>query len=951
MALDRRYRPAAGRPKPGGNMRRSAYLGALHPWWLLAACLSLAVPISSWADLPEFARYQVPFGLPPPSAAAAVSTMTARAGSVIAWNACGREIDFFVSDGRRDAEGKRGGDIYPVIAKIAWLPQTVNITGLSFVEPPNCEATVRYFDNPDIGTWVNLPKPEAEHGANHIYATILTWPPNAGFGAADPTALWNAAFEWRWGAECKSILTKVTPESPSGGLQPYLLTFSVSRKCMLAQINAALYSREKIGNPGTSGLPCTFVGTAGPGDWDMAVIALLRAVYVDINSGAGAISAPTGEHIFSQLLTISGPLESPSYGLHECGNTENDTGSPQERSDEDDFYDNDFFRELGDIFEWLLKWLVVVVIVAFALSLGVLLVGPVVIPAVGIPAAVVIITATQVRIPETENHLLMINTSRYLTNQLRISRLTDEDDIEDVKDYQAGVKEWLLQRLQQIAREDFMEYNAKPYQRLSIGAILNLHDFAADDDLKQAARIVLDYSAAKFAAGSNQGRRVVPFRRLMETNRFEIHGPNDEAMKPRRMTDFGSGADHQVAAMLLFTGQTQQLPAEKLLLPGAQTVGGGQVVISSVQVVDGQRWISAEMAAEMIWEATSAYRPHELIIELAIDKSTPYDQRIHHGGFEIYSSGKGYLITAGGTVTPNALGMAFTPLQLNVPPPFGLFQKNADKGSGVPTTLMVPSGRGKLNRNDFIRFEGVQDELSHPDRDSAISDSACETDPGQAGGPKCSRNLTRDHNLCVHRGFACGLNLTVPAALEKTDGTGCVRRLPSTNPAWSFIDSTSCPEFADAPPFYVVLFRRPCPPGSQACKTVWGFLEAVDRPVADPDLTFTQFMEQTISRNPPTLTPSPPAMAGEYNSWRGERISYSALGHAQDNDSSGIIAINDGTQGDIDDWKLASGAAITADGEGRITIRSPGRTPAPGRIMRIRMDFTDWEHPVWEALP
>src|SRR5262245_2102366 len=92
-------------------MRRSALLGALRPLWLLAAYLSLAVPIASWAadpDLPGFARYQVPFGLPQSSASAAVSTMPSRAGSVIAWNACGREIDFFVSEGRRDPEGKRG---------------------------------------------------------------------------------------------------------------------------------------------------------------------------------------------------------------------------------------------------------------------------------------------------------------------------------------------------------------------------------------------------------------------------------------------------------------------------------------------------------------------------------------------------------------------------------------------------------------------------------------------------------------------------------------------------------------------------------------------------------------------------------------------------------------------------------------------------------------------------
>jgi hypothetical protein len=67
----------------------------------------------------------------------------------------------------------------------------------------------------------------------------------------------------------------------------------------------------------------------------------------------------------------------------------------------------------------------------------------------------------------------------------------------------------------------FIEYNARPYQRYSIHAIRSLYDFARDQAIVMAAQNVLDVASAKTALGSSQGRRLVPFRRLMEvTQKF-----------------------------------------------------------------------------------------------------------------------------------------------------------------------------------------------------------------------------------------------------------------------------------------------------------------------------------------------------------------------------------------------------------------------------------------------
>ena len=143
-------------------------------------------------------------------------------------------------------------------------------------------------------------------------------------------------------------------------------------------------------------------------------------------------------------------------------------------------------------------------------------------------------------IPETENHRLNIETSKFLTNADSIARLkVNNYGTGHLEDEQKEVRDWLMRRLQDIAQNDFQEYNARPYSRYSLNAILNLSDFAGgagDKDLALAASIVLDLSAAKFAATSNRGRRIVPFRRRS----------NEDGDEKRYLYESSSGADHEI---------------------------------------------------------------------------------------------------------------------------------------------------------------------------------------------------------------------------------------------------------------------------------------------------------------------------------------------------------------------------------------------------------------------
>ena len=87
--------------------------------------------------------------------------------------------------------------------------------------------------------------------------------------------------------------------------------------------------------------------------------------------------------------------------------------------------------------------------------------------------------------PESENHRLMIESSRYLNNQIILAEIGPGDDNKKyIASDQAQVREWILTRLQRIVEEDFIEYNARPYQRYSLSAVRNLADFARDDQVK-----------------------------------------------------------------------------------------------------------------------------------------------------------------------------------------------------------------------------------------------------------------------------------------------------------------------------------------------------------------------------------------------------------------------------------------------------------------------------------
>ena len=124
-------------------------------------------------------------------------------------------------------------------------------------------------------------------------------------------------------------------------------------------------------------------------------------------------------------------------------------------------------------------------------------------------------------VPDTENHILMTEGSRYLKNQW----LRDyEGETDPIYDNQTnGVEDFLYDYIDELIGAGLFEFNSMPYSGYTITALLNLEGFASER-LSAKARELLDTIMYKFAIGSLDMRRCVPFRRQPEkagTTTFE----------------------------------------------------------------------------------------------------------------------------------------------------------------------------------------------------------------------------------------------------------------------------------------------------------------------------------------------------------------------------------------------------------------------------------------------
>lgn len=126
-------------------------------------------------------------------------------------------------------------------------------------------------------------------------------------------------------------------------------------------------------------------------------------------------------------------------------------------------------------------------------------------------------------IPETENHLILSNSSLYLTNEI----LFDSSGDKKYNNLTNGVHIWLFNYLKNIIKNGLYEYNAKPYSSWTIRALQNLYSYSNNKEIKTISKILLDQLFFKFIIQSKNANLVVPFRRRSDHLVDEIR-VNDE---------------------------------------------------------------------------------------------------------------------------------------------------------------------------------------------------------------------------------------------------------------------------------------------------------------------------------------------------------------------------------------------------------------------------------------
>ena len=323
---------------------------------------------------------------------------------------------------------------------------------------------------------------------------------------------------------------------------------------------------------------------------------------------------------------------------------------------------------------------------------------------------IVEVTFLNIDIPETENHLLMIESSRYLVNQLLHDRPPHDPRFDNVAN---GLSRWLLGYMQTIAKHDFLEFNSRPYARLSLHTLYNLHEFARDPEIRTAAHILLDYTMMKFAVSSNRGRRVSPFRRLQHRINHQANDLNDL---------YANRGDQVAHYFMAYTGYTD--PEGK---PGK---------------------FPPSLTFEALISGTAVYRPPTAAYILALKRDNPPSlHRFYHGtrpqlrgssdiadgGLEIYYHSPSFLLSAGGSFLNSGYGNDEWDIGVEA----------WEQTSRAQATTLIPT-RADTRFHDLIRFEPYPDPLVDP----------------YADDPEDPDTLhARAVNIAVDRGLLAGANL------------------------------------------------------------------------------------------------------------------------------------------------------------------------------------------------
>lgn len=463
-----------------------------------------------------------------------------------------------------------------------------------------------------------------------------------------------------------------------------------------------------------------------------------------------------------------------------------------------------------------------------------------------------------VPVPETENHVLMIATARYLTNQLLWQRFgtLNFDNRRNGDGSRPDCMEQVVGLLRSTLQDGFAEYNAKPYQEETRHALLCLCSYAYDAEVRVGARMVLDLLSAQFAVSSNDLRRLVPFRRRMEKENVRTI-PDDPGFIDVSLLDT-HGADPISAQFALLAGNTRAYRDRNPRKWPDET--------------DAARpfpWeITRDYGQELTFGAVSDYRLPPSIHDLFVNdlhrrfyqrqqKHVRLELGLQHNcdNLEIYAGSPSYLITAGSKPTMwvipgvTVLGIAkgyqdqnlgfamptsFMPTGMNAAGEVTLTQLAASLGmTARPVSLTALAQRAGVSApfslRDLLFASGLLVNVNNAAALIQLSPSSAQplVAENQRAGLPGGQEFGLTENYGVAPDFACGLDCHLPA------WTG----IPKDGDGLFFIDRKS--RSNEPAGFFLALQRT----------GRFVFLEAFDTWL-HPEVTFAQFQEHVTRDNP-----------------------------------------------------------------------------------------------------
>lgn len=281
---------------------------------------------------------------------------------------------------------------------------------------------------------------------------------------------------------------------------------------------------------------------------------------------------------------------------------------------------------------------------------------------------------------ETENHVLMTEGSRYL--KAKAAGHSSKEALESK----------LSSFLQEIYQCGVWEYNSTPYENYTCSALFNLASYG-DGDVKHYATRVLDQIFWNYALGSFDYRSDPPFRRKPD-------GGNEKFWK------------HAEYGIRELSGRMGYEVRDLAMVAATKAVG-----------------FSASLAS---------YVPPKTVLDWVNATTLTYEARISHGPYgspEVYSSGKGWLLSAGGTTRKDWT-------LINVVRPTILFTPKSNK---MGNSFHIEGSGDQLDWNNTGVHNGVavvkNGEISVPDRQSPVE--------SRDGITVYEEQVSDDDSICV----------------------------------------------------------------------------------------------------------------------------------------------------------------------------------------------------------